>query len=193
MNRPRGRRIDVAELLAGEADRRRVDDRHHLGQVVEQEPVEQRLVRVLKLAEVDVPLEVGRLSPVRLVGTGHLLLQRLLVRRQQAEQAEGTPFFRRERRPLVEQGAFEQQVPAERHLDDVGGDGVRQDRFDVHPSISRCSAGSVMGFGLRKGDSGRESQHERDKLMIAKSSPAWLGAREDAATGGCRVRGTEGA
>src|SRR4051794_1880069 len=137
------------------------------------------------------PFEVGRLVPIGLVGPRRLLLQRLLVRRQQAEKSECTPFFRRERRPLVEQGAFKQQVPDERHLDDVGGDGVRESRFHVHISISRCSAGSVMGSGPRKGDFVRESQHERDKLMIAKSSPAWLGAHEDAATGGCRGRGPE--
>ena len=127
-----GAAVDVAELLAGQADRRRVDDRHHLGQVVQEQPVEQDLVGVLKLAEIDMPFEVGRLVPIGLVGTGRLLLQRLLVRRQQAEEAECTPFFRRERGPLVEQGAFEQQVPDERHLQGLDVDGGRHDFLDVH-------------------------------------------------------------
>ena len=40
--------IDVAELLAGHADHRRVDDRHHLGDVVVHKAVEERLVAILQ-------------------------------------------------------------------------------------------------------------------------------------------------
>ena len=80
--------VDVAELLAALADHRRVDDRQHLDDVVEQQPVEEHLVGVLQVAQVDVPLEVVVLPPVGLVGADHLLVQRLDLRRQQAVQAE---------------------------------------------------------------------------------------------------------
>ncbi len=43
-----------------------------------------------------------------------------------------SPFFLRERGPLVQDGAIKQKLPAKRHLDDVGIDRARQDRFDVH-------------------------------------------------------------
>ena len=82
--------VDVAELLAGQADGRRVDDGHHLGKMVEQEPVKQRLVAVLKLAQVDVPLEVGRFDLVSRQGPGHLLVQGLLGRRYQTQEAKFT-------------------------------------------------------------------------------------------------------
>ena len=50
--------VDVAELLAGLADRGRVHDRRHLVEVVEQEPVEERLVSVLERREEQVATDV---------------------------------------------------------------------------------------------------------------------------------------
>ena len=78
----------MAELLAALADDRRVDDRQHLLDVIEQQPVEEHLVGVLEGAQVDVPLEVVVLAPVGLVGPDHLLVERLDVRRQQPVQAQ---------------------------------------------------------------------------------------------------------
>ena len=53
---------DVRELLARFADDRRVDDRHHLVDVVMEETEEQRLVPVLQAGKVDVALERCRLD-----------------------------------------------------------------------------------------------------------------------------------
>ena len=50
--------VDVAELLAGQPDRRRVDDRDHLLDVVDEQPVEEHLVGVLQGTQVDVPVQV---------------------------------------------------------------------------------------------------------------------------------------
>jgi hypothetical protein len=74
--------VDVAELLASLSDDRRVDDRHHLLHVVDEETVEQYLVGVLERPQVDVPLEIVGLPAVRLVGPDGLLVKRLDLRRQ---------------------------------------------------------------------------------------------------------------
>ena len=42
---------DMAEQLAAEADRRRIDDRHHLFDVAGQQRIEQRLVGILQTAQ----------------------------------------------------------------------------------------------------------------------------------------------
>src|SRR5262249_8488221 len=101
-----------------------------------------------------------------------LLLQRLLVGRQQAEQVECPPFFLRERGPFVQQRAFEQQVPNERHLDGVDSDGVRQDRLDVHPSTSRCPAGWAMDSGPRTVESERVRIPARNQPTIQRDGPS---------------------
>ena len=79
--------VDLAEPLAGLTDRRGVDDRHRLGDVVAQDPVEQRLVAVLQRAQVDVFVEIvtarGELVPAVL----DLLLEGLLCGWQQTQEA----------------------------------------------------------------------------------------------------------
>ena len=84
--------IDVAELLTCEADRGRVNDWHHLGQVVEQEPIKQRRVHVLELPQVDVPFEIGRLHAIRFVSAGDLLFQGFFYGWKQAEQTQLPSF-----------------------------------------------------------------------------------------------------
>jgi hypothetical protein len=78
----------TGELLAREADGRRVDDRHHLVDVVDHHLVEQRLVAVLQRFEQHVAVQ-GLLQLAQILEDAPLLL--LLagdVRRQQAAQAE---------------------------------------------------------------------------------------------------------
>lgn len=59
--------VDLTEPLARLADSRRVDDRHRLGDVVVEQPVEQCLVAVLQRAQIDVLIESrptrGELAP----------------------------------------------------------------------------------------------------------------------------------
>src|SRR5262245_24294044 len=99
---------DVAEPLAGQTDRGRVDDRHELGQAVEQQGVEERLLVILELAEIDMRLEVGRLVKAGLLRPRDLLLERFLVRRQQALQPKLPALRRGERGLFVEEGALKQ-------------------------------------------------------------------------------------
>ena len=111
---PPGPAPDVAQALAGQADRRRVDDRHHLVDVVHDHPVEEPLVPVLERDEVDVLLEVGRLAAEVLQDLGDLLVLREDLRRQQPLQLQPLAFVRGEGRPLVERRVVQQ--PAARGL-----------------------------------------------------------------------------
>ena len=79
---------DVRELLARFADDRRVDDRHHLVDVVVEEAEEQRLVPVLQAGEVDVALERCRLDAIVLVHAGQLLVHGADGRRHEPVEAE---------------------------------------------------------------------------------------------------------
>ena len=112
---------DVAEVAAGQTDRRRVDDRHQLVETINQEPVEQGLVPILKVGELDVLAE-------RMLG----VLERLDLARQllfdvdqpgweQTFEAQLSPFARRECRAFVDQRIAEHIAAA---LDHVRGDGV---------------------------------------------------------------------
>ncbi len=99
---------DVPELLARLPHRRRVDDRHHLLEVVEQDPVEQGLVAVLQAREDDVLAEVGVLA-VEIVEHAQLLLPlRADARRQEPAQRQGVAFGQRERRALVQMRVTDQ-------------------------------------------------------------------------------------
>ena len=135
--------------LAGQAHGRGVDDRHQLGEVVQQQPVEQRRVAVLELSQVDVPFEVGRLVVQGFIGAADLLVQRLLVGRQQAQQAQFAPLLRRERGPLVEERPLQQELAGEGDLQDIAGlrlDRARDRRLHVHrpaPPIRRPSPSAV--------------------------------------------------
>ncbi len=100
---------DVAELLAGEADRRRVDDRHHLVRIVDHDPEEQRLVAVVQRREVDELLEAGRLAAEVLEDPRHLLLLREHVRGQQAADAQRVALGLGERHALVQRRLAQQR------------------------------------------------------------------------------------
>ena len=79
---------DETVLLAGEADRRRVDDRHRQLDVIADEAVEELLVAVHQADEVDVAVEV-RLAPVEVFEDEvHLLVLGGDGRRQEAVDAE---------------------------------------------------------------------------------------------------------
>ena len=116
---------DVAVLLARPADGRRVDDRQELLEVLDQHPVEQRLVAVLERGQPDVALEVVLLAP------DVLELQRRPAPRsrrdaagKQAVEAEGLPLGFGEPGALVEQRPLQEVGSAERDsLRPAGGPG----------------------------------------------------------------------
>ena len=103
---------DVAELLAREADRRRVDDRQELLEVVDEEAVEQGLVAVVECGQTDIALEVIALAPDMLQFPGDLLVERRHARWQQAVEAKGVTLAGREGRALVEERLREKRVTA---------------------------------------------------------------------------------
>src|SRR5262249_45283864 len=114
----------------------RVDYGRHLLDVVEEQPVEEHLVRVLERAQVDVPLEVFVLAPIRLVGARHLLVERLDVRRKKPEQSEITPFLLAERRPFVQDREVEK-----RHASRAGGlVHGRSRQFEITVSVTSFSS-----------------------------------------------------
>ena len=100
----------MAELLAGKTDGRCVDDRQEFLQVLDEEPVEQRLVAVLEGGQSDVPLEVIGLAPDVLQLEGKLFVDRRHTRWQQTVQAEGVALIGREGCALVEKGTRHQLV-----------------------------------------------------------------------------------
>ena len=96
-------RIDAAPLEAGLADGRRVDDRQQLLEMVEQHPVEQRLVLALQRSEVQVLVECGRLRAQARGYAVSLLGQRFDARRKQSFDAELRALLAGERGSPVEQ------------------------------------------------------------------------------------------
>ena len=116
--------VDVAELLAGEADRRRVDDRHHLVRVLHDQPVEERLVAVLQCLDQDV-LRERRLQAMEVLQhTRDLVFLRADVRRQQSAQSERVALRAGERRALVQRRVAQQRDAAREPLGQGRGKGT---------------------------------------------------------------------
>ena len=103
--------VDVVVLLARLAHDRRVDDRHHLVDVLEGQAVEERLVAVLQARQVDELLEVARLRLEVLVGPVHLLVDVAHGRRHQAAEVELVALPLREGGALVGE-RVQQQRPS---------------------------------------------------------------------------------
>ncbi len=108
---------DMAEQLAAETDRRRIDDRHHLFDVAGQHRVEQGLVGILQAAQEHVALDVAA-EPAKGVEPAHdLVIELGDVRRQEPVQVERVALVLGEGRALVEDRIVEQLVAAQRRLD----------------------------------------------------------------------------
>src|SRR5690606_36258347 len=88
---------DVRELEGGLADRRRVDERQHLVDVIDQHAIEEALVPARERLQEDVALDIARLAPQ--VDEHALDLDLLAAdgRREEAVQLVALPFLRRER------------------------------------------------------------------------------------------------
>ena len=101
--------VDPAELLAGLADDGRVDQRHHLGDVLIHQAVEEDLVAVLEVAQVDVLLQFRPLLAEVGVAAFELLLDRPDVRRQEPVEPEAVALLLGEGAALVEHRAVQQR------------------------------------------------------------------------------------
>ena len=105
---PRVRPHDVAVLPTGTPDRRRVDDRGKLLEVIDEQPVEECLIAVLQRGETDVLLEVVSLAAEMFELEGDLLLDGHGSPRQQAAESERRPLVGGESSVLVDRRAVEQ-------------------------------------------------------------------------------------
>ena len=138
---------DVAELLAGPPDRRRVDDGQELLEVLGQQPVEQRRVAVLERGEADVLLERVGLDAQVLELELDLLLDGQDAVGQQAAQAEGLALVGREGEVLGQQPAAEQRRAGQGDAcRAAGGDVVERGGQRAHrrPSICRWTRPPVI-------------------------------------------------
>src|SRR3989475_2731035 len=105
---------EVAELLAGLADRRRVDDRHEPRRIGHEDAIEERFVRVLQLREIDVALEVGRLAVELREGSPQLRVEIVDTLGKKTEEAKGLTLLLAECRRLVEARVMKKIGPARR-------------------------------------------------------------------------------
>ena len=103
---------DPAVLLAGLAHGGRVHDGQELLEVVEEEPVEERLVALLQRGQADVALEGVRLAHDGGVHPADLLVEGAHRVRQQALEAEGLALLAREGGALVVDGMAQQRRAA---------------------------------------------------------------------------------
>ena len=94
----------MAEVLARLRHHRRVNHRHHLLDVVQQQPVEQHFVVVLQGTQADVAAQIGIVGAIGLIGPSHLLIQSFHLRGQQPVQAESASLFVGKRRTFVQGG-----------------------------------------------------------------------------------------
>ncbi len=141
---------DVAELLAGAADRRRVDDRQELGEVVGQQAVEERRVAVLEGREADVLLERVGLAPEVLELQLDLLLDRQDAVGEQAAQVEALALVERERHVLGQEPAAEERRSGQPDRGGTaGGDVVERIGQAAHGTRIRA-APAAHGPALRR-------------------------------------------
>ena len=103
-----GAAVDVGELLARLAHGRGIDDRQHLGQVVVQQTVEERLVGILDVTQIDVLVHVVAKRHELTVGPLGLLFDGFNILGQQALEVEIAALFTGEGAALVEQGGLQQ-------------------------------------------------------------------------------------
>ena len=67
---------NMAEQLAAEPDRRRIDDRHHLFDIAGEQGIEQRLVAVLQPAQKHIFIDVAAQPTEGVVSAHHLIVER---------------------------------------------------------------------------------------------------------------------
>ena len=145
---PRVRRMMWLNSWHRPPDRRRVDDRQELLEVVGEQPVEERRVAVLERGEADVLLERVGLDPQVLELELDLLLDRQDAGREEAAQPERLALVDREREVLGEQPAAEQGRAGDRDAGrTTGHDVVERGGQRLHgPSMVRVMEPLPPGF-----------------------------------------------
>jgi hypothetical protein len=108
----------MAEFLAGESHRGRVDDRQHAAKIIQQQRVEQNLDAVLQAAQKHVPLKIGRQAPESLHTPGHLLFEGCDVWRKEPVQLESVSFLLGESSSFIEQRIVQKLVTEKSSLNE---------------------------------------------------------------------------
>ena len=85
-----------------------IDDGHHLFDVVQEQAVEENFIGVLKLAKIDITLQVVRLERESFIGADALFVERLDDGRQKAVEPKGFALVFREGRAFVQDRIVEQ-------------------------------------------------------------------------------------
>jgi hypothetical protein len=111
--------LDVAQLQTRQPDGGRVDDGHHLGQVVAEEPVEERLAPVEQAAQEDVALHGVGLAAIGLERPLDLHLHRGIARAEVPLEAEREPFLPGEARSLVQERVVQELAPPDVDLEEL--------------------------------------------------------------------------
>ena len=104
----------LAPVLACLSDRGGVDDRHDVLEMLDDEPIEERLVAILETVEIDVLLNIRFLLIELITNSNQLLLDRRYVVRQQPVKAQRVALLTSERRALVEKRGLQQLLTAHR-------------------------------------------------------------------------------
>ena len=142
---------DVAELLAGAPDGRRVDDRQQLLEVLGQDPVEERGVAVLERRQADVLLERSSLRRRRSSSRAtcsSMVMTRSGSRPRRPNASRSSAV---KAKSLVNSRLREQGGAAERDLGrPAGGDGVVRRRQRAHRCLEDTQRHVVWGLRRRR-------------------------------------------
>lgn len=139
--------VDLTETLACLPHCGRVDDRQSLGDVVEQNPVEQSLIAVLQRPKIDVLVQIIAASGEFVPAMLGLLFERLHRRRQQTQQTEAPALVLGEGGALGRQGIEQpgrspgligHRQPPSVGLSREGNDGCRKTILD-DPRLFVCA------------------------------------------------------
>ncbi|MPM61727.1 hypothetical protein SDC9_108587 [bioreactor metagenome] len=145
----------VAVFLNRQPDRRSVDDRQHLLDVVGEHSVEQRLIAVLHGRQIVVLGQIGRLVPILLVDATHLGVEADDSIREQPGQSERFALLLGERRAVVDHRVVQHIAPTAGDAGNVASIGVDDLVILGHgSSLLPGGAGSVAAgvHGRRQAD-----------------------------------------
>ena len=145
-------------MLASLPDDRGINDRHHLRQMAVDQMIEKRFVRVLKISQVSMFVDVGLEGAELAVGAGRLLFDGLDRLGNEAVQLQARSLVARKGTPLVEQGDIEERGASVR-------DGDRAFYF-----VSRIHQRSSQSLSPRKIKSLERLNEGSAQLILAKSS-----------------------
>src|SRR6266568_7103554 len=92
------------------ADRWRVDDRHHLCNVLAQQSIKERFISILKRVQKNVAFEIAVFAPIVFVNPRELLIDCRAVIRKQAQQSQPSSLGFRKSAAFVQQRMIQERM-----------------------------------------------------------------------------------